>query len=242
MKKFILSLAVSSFVTIPAFAGTVSSVGGATVTKGKTQIETRIGFAEADEDSSQDERIRYREQIDHGFTDWYAGRIVLQQDDRKGDNFEHSSIRLSNRFHILDAKDYGFHLGARLEYTHADGDKTPSDALVGFYQQIPLGNYELRMNELFSHDVGEDAEDGVGAEFRIQLTRDISETHEFGIMGFHDFGNLTEQEGYSAQDHEIGPVLKGKIGNGYAYQTSYRAGISEAAADHNFSLFLSKSF
>ena len=225
-----------------AHAGTSSSVGSPKVTKGKTKVEARFGFAEAEESSSQDERFRFRQQIDHGFTDWYAARIVVQQDDRKGDSFEHNSVRLSNRFHLLETKDHGFDFGARLEYTHVDGDKTPSSLTAGFYELIPLKNYEVRMNQLFSHDVGEDSDNGVGAEFRVQVTRAISDTHKLGIESFNDFGNLTQLSGYSDQEHEVGPVLKGKIGNGYAYETGYRAGISEGAADHNFKFFISKSF
>jgi len=231
-----------SFFTLPAIAGTVSSVGSPKVKKGATKIEARFGYSDADNESSQDNRIRFRQQIDHGFTDYYAARIVVQQDDRKGDNFEHNSIRLSNRFHILEASDHGFDLGARIEYTHVDGDKTPSSITTGAYQLIPFGEYEIRMNQLFSHDVGEDADDGVGAELRFQITRAISDTHKLGIESFNDFGNLTELSGYSAQQHEIGPVLKGKLGNGYAYETGYRAGISEGAANHNVKFFLSKSF
>ena len=113
---------------------------------------------------------------------------------------------------------------------------------MGLYELIPLENYEVRMNQLFSHDVGEDAGDGIGAELRFQVTRAFSDTHKLGIESFNDFGNLTQLSGYSSQEHEIGPVLKGKIGHGYAYETGYRAGISESAADHNFKFFISKSF
>lgn len=238
----LLICATVSFTTTSVSAGTVSSVGSPKVTKGQTKVEARVGFADADNDSSQDQRLRLREQIDHGFTDWYAARIVVQQDDRKGDNLEHASIRLSNRFHILKAKDAGFDLGGRIEYTHVDGDKTPSDITLGGYQLIPLDEYEIRMNQLFAHDVGQDAQDGVGMELRFQLTRKISNDLRIGIDSFNDFGNLTELSGYSDQEHEIGPVVKGKLGNGYGYLASYRAGISEAAANHNFSLFLSKTF
>jgi len=225
-----------------ASAGTVSSVGSAGVDKGKTKVEVRVGFADADEDSSQDQRLRLRQQIDYGVTDWYAARLVLQQDDRKGNNTEHASIRLSNRFQILDKDESGFDLGARIEYTHVDGDKTPSDLTLGGYQLIPLDDYEIRLNQLFSHDVGEDADDGVGMELRFQLTRKINDKLRIGVDSFNDFGNLTELSGYSDQEHEIGPVVKGKLGNAYGYLASYRTGISEAAANHNFSFFLSKSF
>ena len=243
MKCFFSFFVLALLISQPSNAGTSSSVGSPKVSEGRTKSELRFGYASADETSSQDDRFRFRQQIDHGFTDWYAARLVLQQDDRKGDNFEHNSIRLSNRFHLLSAKTHGFDLGTRLEYTFADGDKTPHSLGTGLYLLVPMNAYEIRVNQLFAHDVGENAEDGVEAEFRFQITRDLNDEHSFGVEGFHDFGNLTQLSGYSDQEHEIGPVFKGALPfGGLKYQTGYRAGISKGAADHNFKVFTSKSF
>jgi len=98
------------------------------------------------------------------------------------------------------------------------------------------------MNQIFGHDVGEESDDGITAQLRFQAVRSISDTHSLGLESIHAFGNLTTLSGYDNQSHEIGPVLKGKLGNGFAYETGYRAGISDGAADHNVKFFLSKTF
>ena len=234
-----------SLLLIPSYAlaSTTGSVGSPGVSEGKTQLEMRLGYSEAEESSSQDERFRSRFQIDHGFTNWYAGRLIVQQDKRKGDSYEHDSLTFENRFQFLDKKDSGWDFGVRAGYQHKDGDKTPSALTFGVYELIPLNDYELRFNQLFSRDVGEEAGDGVDAELRFQATRAYAEVHRFGIEGFHDFGNLQDQNGYSAQSHQIGPVFKGAVPfGGLKYETGYRAGISDGAPDHNFKLFLQKSF
>lgn len=225
-----------------AFASTTGSVGSAAVKAGETKAEARFGYSEAEESSSQDERFRSRFQIDHGFNEWYAGRIVVRQDKRKGDSFEHESVTFTNRFQLLDKAQEGFDFGFRLSYALQDGDKKADSAEFGLYEVIPYEAYELRMNQIFAHDVGEDAQDGVEAELRFQGTRAISDSHRLGLESYHDFGNLTELSGYSAQAHQIGPVLKGKLAAGYGYETGYRAGISEGAPDHNMKFFISKTF
>lgn len=231
------------FAASVAQASTTGSVGSAAVTKDKTQVEARFGYSEADDSSSQDERFRSRVQIDHGFTDYYAARLVLQQDRRKGDGYEHDSISIDNRFQFLDAETSGFDLGMRAGYQHKDGDKKPSAVTFGFFERIPVDGYEVRLNQLFAYDVGKEAEDGLSAEARFQVTRKIADDHRLGLEGFHDFGNLNEQGGYSDQSHQIGPVAKGKLPFGnLKYETGYRVGISEAAPDHNFKLFISRSF
>lgn len=225
-----------------AFASTTGSVGSAAVKAGETKVEARFGYSEAEESSSQDERFRTRFQIDHGFNEWYAGRIVVRQDKRKGDSYEHESVTFTNRVQLLDKAEEGFDFGFRLSYALQDGDKKADFVEFGLYEVIPYEDYEFRMNQIFAHDVGQESEDGVSGELRLQGTRAISESHRLGLESYHDFGNLTTLSGYSAQSHQIGPVLKGKFGDGYAYETGYRAGISEGAPDHNMKFFISKTF
>ena len=237
-----LFCALLAFSSTQAFASTTGSVGSPKVTKGKTEVEVRAGYSEADEDSSQDERFRTRQHIDHGFTDYYAGRIVVSQDKRKGDSYEHDAIKIENRFYILKAEDYGFDFGARANYTHKDGDKKPNSIELGLYELIPLNEYELRLQQSFTHDVGEDSDDGIGAELRFQVTRPIHDNHKLGLESFHALGNLNDNSDYDDQSHTIGPVLKGKIFGDYGYQTGYRVGISDSAPDHSFKFFLNRSF
>lgn len=224
-----------------AFASTTGSVGSPKVKKGSTAFEVRAGYSEADESSSQNERVRTRAQIDHGFTDYYAGRIVVSQDKRKGDSYEHDGIKIENRFYLLDAEKYGFDFGVRAGYSHKDGDKTPSNVEFGLYELVPLDAYELRLNQIFSHDVGEDSDDGISGELRAQVTREISADHRLGLEAFHDFGNFSDDDDFEDQALTFGPVLKGNI-QGIKYETGYRAGLTDAAPDHSFKLFLAKSF
>lgn len=237
-----LFCALLTFTSTQAIASTTGSVGSPKVTKGKTEIEARIGYSEADDSSSQDERLRTRVHIDHGFTDYYAGRIVLSQDKRKGDSYEHDSIKIENRFYLLKPEDYGFGFGMRANYTLKDGDKKADSAELGMYELVPIQEYELRMQQSFTHEVGEDSDDGIGAEIRFQVTRPIHANHKLGLESFHNFGNLDDDLDYDEQSHTFGPVLKGKIFGHYGYQTGYRVGISEAAPDHSVKFFLNRSF
>ena len=229
-------------ISLPAGASTTGSVGSASVSKGKTSLEARIGYSDAENSSSQDERFRNRVQIDHGFTDYYAGRIVISQDRRKGDNLEHDAIKVENRFYLMNKDDYGFDFGLRAAYSHKDGDKKPNALEFGLYALASLDVYEVRVNQIFSHEVGADAEDGIGGEPRLQVTRPIIQGHRFGLESFHDFGNFSDDSEYSDQSHTFGPVFKGKISETMKYETGYRVGISDSAPDHSFKFFLSHTF
>ncbi|MCB1592096.1 MAG: hypothetical protein KDI90_06550 [Alphaproteobacteria bacterium] len=217
-------------------------MGSPKVKKDANEVMLRFGYSEADEESSDDERFRTRLHLDHGFTDYYAARLIVSGDKRKNDSLEHDALTLENRFYLLKADEYGFDFGARASYSLKDGDKKPDKISVGFYELVPLDAYEIRANQIFDHEIGEDSEDGIGAELRFQVTRKVSDDHKLGLESFHDFGNLKEQSGYSAQAHTFGPVLKGKIFENYKYETGYRVGISKDAPDHSIKFFISREF
>ena len=228
--------------TIPAQASTTGAVGSPKVAAGKTDVTARVGYSGAEESSSDDDRVRSRVHTDHGFTDFYAGRLIVAQDKRKGDSYEHDQVTFENRFYLLKSADHGFDFGVRGSYSYKDGDKTPSSVAFGLYELVPMEKYELRANQIFDHDVGEDADDGVSAELRLQLTRGMQNSHRAGVESFHNFGNMTTLSGYSAQSHTIGPVLKGPLWGDLKYETGYRLGLSEAAPDHSIKLFVSRVF
>lgn len=229
-------------ISLPVTAQTISSVGSPGVTKGATAIEGRVGFSLDDTGSSQDERLRSRLHIDHGFTDMYAARLIVAGDKRQNNGFEYDNVTFENRFDLFDAEEIGFDFGMRGSYTYKDGDKKPDNITIGFYELFPLDNWEIRSNQLLSHEVGEDSESGLGFAIRAQATYAIHENHRLGFETFNDFGNIRTLSGFDAQGHSLGPVLKGKLGNGFAYETGYLAGISDDSADHNVKFFLSKSF
>jgi len=102
--------------------------------------------------------------------------------------------------------------------------------------------YELRVNQIFSNEVGEDSEDGIGGETRLQLTRSIAQNHRLGLESFHDVGNFSDDSEFEEQSHTFGPVLKGKLGENFKYETGYRAGLSDNAPDHSFKFFIGRSF
>lgn len=231
-----------SCLAFPAHANTGSSVGGPTVDKGKTAIEYRIAMSEDDESRSQDERIRTRLHIDHAFTEVYAARLVVALDKREGQNIEHEGLSLQNRFHLIRKKDYGFDGGFRLNYTLADGDKKPDVASLRFYQQIPCDKWEVRFNQIIEHEVGEDADSGVILEWRSQATYAVTDRVRLGLDAFHDFGNMNFQNGYSAQEHASGPVLKAKFGGGYSMEAAFRLGISRGSADQSATLIFTRTW
>ncbi|MDD9900998.1 MAG: hypothetical protein OXT65_08475 [Alphaproteobacteria bacterium] len=240
---FLAVLCTGLLVATAVLASTTGSVGSPNVKKGKASVEARLGYSLADNTSSNDKRLRTRVQYDHGLTDIYALRIIAAGNKSKGDNHEADSIGIENRFHLLKAEDHNFDFGLRAGYTFKDGDKKPDAISFGFFERGRPGEWDLRFNQLFKREVGVEQSPGLAAENRVQATHGYADgKHRAGLELFSSFGKLNQLSGYSNQDHTIGPVFKGKLPHGISYETGYRTGISQAAPDHSFKIFLSRGF
>ncbi len=248
--KLMIAAAVGS-IPLHAFAASpVGNVGTAIVDAGALSAEWRGGYSWDESGSSTDRRLRMREHVDYGFNDWYAARLVVSQDKRNGDNLEHGSFTFENRFQLIERRTHGWDGGVRLMYGHSDGDKTPHELDFRLMAQVPFGEndeWEYRHNTVLEHDIGENSRHGVALEFRNQVTKvvaapDFLKKLRVGIEMFNDFGRLRDTRGFDSQDHQIGPVIKGYLDNGFYFQTGYRAGLSDGSNDHLVKLFIGKSF
>lgn len=218
-------------------SSSVSNVGGASVSDGHASAEIRMGVSEDDSEA----RIRSRVHYDYGFNDWYALRFIALQDKPDGDSYEHEAVTMEHRFQLIEKRDHGLDAGFRLVYSKKDGDKTPDDVDVVLLSQVPFGNYEWRANAVFEREVGAHQTPGIALELRNQVTYDFG-AFDIGIEMFNDFGKLNEQSGYDDASHDIGPVIKGDLGESLYYQAGYRAGISAGAADHTFKFYVGAHF
>lgn len=240
--KFSLVCAAIILFSAGAHAST-STVSGASVTKGQSSVEARVSYSANDEGGSNEDRIKTRVHYDYGVTDFYAIRAIAAGDKRKGDNHEFDSLTIENRFQLLNKAQDGWDLGVRLNYTQKDGDKAPNEMRVQFIQEVPHGDWTLRLNEIFDHEVGEDSSGGVFVETRAQLTYKFENGQRFGVESFNNFGRINDLNGFDNQSHTLGPVAKGAFFNtGLGYEAAWRAGISDSAADHSALFALSKKF
>ncbi len=253
MTRFFLSGMIAVSTVLLAHAGqaasTISQVGGASVTAGKAEVQWRVGYTADAEDSGQDQRFRMRQHVDYGFTDWYALRLVTAQDKRDGDNLEFASVRIENRFQLIERRDYGWDGGVRLLYTHSDGDKTPHEIEFRLMAQVPVTpKLEWRHNTIFEQDIGEDADDGIKLEWRNQLAWSLEsplpEVKKLatGIELFNDLGRLNHLDGREGQEHQLGIMAKGALQGSATFYAGYRFGVFDDDPDHGFSLAVGYRF
>ena len=234
----------------PAIAASpTSNVSGPRVSKGKFDTEARFGHSTKRETTPHARDYKFRQHIDYGFTDFYAFRLVVAQQNPDNDNFEHSKLGFENRFHIVKKEDAGWDFGARLFYDQKDGDKSPHEIGVNLISEIPFADdWRLRTNVILSNQIGENAQGGSLAVIRNKIVRKISANSqsikniELGLAMFNDFGKFNNLDGYETQKHELRPVIKFSFRNGFYTRMGYGFGISDGNPDRNIQFNVGRKF
>lgn len=230
-----------------ALANPLSHVGSAIVKKGVKSFELRAGYLNDNESAANDDRFRTYQHVDVAYTDKYALRLIINQNQFHGDNLKRDRLTLQNRFHLIKAADYGWDAGIRLNYLHR-----MDDVDTAVFQLLGQGEFQpqwlWRHNILFSHDIGARAKKGVALELRSQLgfvtdySNDLLSRLEIGAELFNNFGRLNDVMPFQQQQHFAGPVVKMTLPHATYAQLGYRVGLSKAAPDQQMLLLTGINF
>lgn len=228
-----------SLISLPAFAA-VGNVGKATVDKGVASVETRMSLY-FDERPSQDRKFNSHVHFDYGVTDDFGFRLIATQTQAHGDNLEHSDARGELHFQVFDAETDGFDGAFRLEYVREDGANGADQARVRLAAAKAVDDLKYTTNLIVGHQIGAERVDGLSAEWRWSIFQKLGNVWG-GVEAYHNLGNLHTTEGWETQSHQIGPVVSGKIVEGWKYKFGYLHGISRGAPDKALKLFLVRNF
>lgn len=245
MKRIFLSLL--ALCAMQFFALSVQAqgfvVGTPTVNEGVLWTEARVSLNLDNETTNLEEAYIYRQFIDYGFSDDFALRLTLEQDDLQDQDFDHNNFQLESRFQLFDNENHGFEGGFRITYINRDTG--PDEISTLWAAEKFFGHdksWSYRHNFLVNHQLGADSRSGLIFTTRSSLRKKVS-FGQIGFESFSDFGLIRDLSGFSDQIHTVGPMVNGTIfNNAFGYQVSIRQGISRAAADQTFFIGIVKNF
>ncbi len=224
----------------PAYA-TLNNVTPPDVKAGKAVAEIRSGVDFGDDQNAR--AFRLREQFDYDFNEWFNLRLFATQAQREAGVFEYGATGVESKLQLLEEDETGYGGAIKLAYALADGDDKPDSAAVLWFGRTSPGAYILTHNVVFSHEVGEDKQDGLGLALSWQGLYKLPEGEsKLGFEMFNNFGRLNHSGSWEDQRHTIGPVMYGKFSDSWGFQTGLQFGISRQTPDSAFKFFLNRSF
>jgi len=224
---------------LPMGATNTSSVFSPDVKADTQAIEYRLSTLPGESPSQWAQRIHYQRAIDET---WRWRIIGLFFDRGRGDaEFRYARFELMQQF--LEHENAGWDSAIRYELQLADTDNQPSRVRVAWSGKWNWDSgWEARANLLLGLQFGERSHDGVLVEHRLQATYPIANQWRLGVESFHDFNDTRAFGAFDDQEHQAGPILKGKFGEGWSVAVSWLFGVSDNADDNDFRLHLIKGF
>lgn len=224
-------------ITTPTEAQNTGSVFSPDVVKGRHSAEYRSSYDLENDFFSH--RIHYQ----YGFTDSLQGRVILTQRKEDSEDFDFRYVRLEGMWQFLEDEKAGFDSALRFELQLADGDDPPHRFRVGWSNKVDIDeNWQFRGILMSGRQFGNNSGKGALLETRAQLTRKIADPIRLGV---EHYGNMNDTEtigSFKEQEHQVGPVIKFKLGGGWSGQAGPLFGLSNEAPDTELRLFLTKNF
>jgi hypothetical protein len=217
----------------PAFAQNTSSVSGANIVAGQTELGYRAAYAIEDGGDADAfaHRLHYQQALDE---DWRVRAIILQSD--RGGEFEVRSVQLEVQKQFVEGADHhGWNSAIRVDGLIPTEDDRPGRARIGWLNGLDLGRkWQVRANLYLAREIGENARRSLMVEARAEATYKLPSGTRIGLQSF----NTARTADLFAQRRQLGLVVKGKLTESLSYETGALFGLSADASDAEFRLFL----
>lgn len=220
-------------------AANTSTVFSPDVDDGEREAEYRVSFVPEDEPAPEvfSHRLHYQQ----AFNDSWRARVLVAQRSVGGGSLDLSYTRLEVQWQYLEDEDAGW--DAALRFEAQAGDEGPNRFRAVWTGKIDLdGGWQLRANALVGRQTGAGAAPGLLLETRAQVTRSVGNGMRLGVEMFNDLNTTADTGSYDEQEHQLGPVLKAKIGGDWSLFASYLFGVSDTADDGDFRLMVTRAF
>ena len=223
----------------PLQALNTSSVFSPDVKAGSKAWELRSSYLPDESPSEWAQRLHYQQALNEA---WRLRIIGLFYDPGQG-GAEFRYARLEAQWQFAEDDNAGWDSAIRYELQIAENDNTPSRGRVAWTGKWNWGEgWEFRANLLVGRQFGADSHDGILVEHRTQFTGKLNNQWRLGIESFHDFNDTRAFGAFDDQEHQIGPIIKGKFAGGkWSLAASWLFGASANADDNDFRIHLIRS-
>ena len=229
-----LVLPLSLMAVSQSYAGNVGGVFGPTVNEGDRTFQYRGGY---DIDSEQFvQRLHYQ----HSLNDDVRLRGVIQARRTDESDVDYDFFQGELLWQLKENSSTWDH-ALRFDFRITD-DGRPGLLAATWTNRI---NWSTKWNStalvLGSVDVGSGSRSGVFLQTRADIVRKIDSKWSVGAELFSSYGSTTDFSDFDEQSHQIGPTLKGKLGNGWSFFSGVLIGITDSSQDENLRFWLTKS-
>lgn len=219
----------------PAFA--IFNVSSPGIEEGAAEIESRNRY-DVDDIAARDGRVISAIKATYGFTDRFGMELQGDWQDAPGHSLNYAATELEGKFRFYDPGAYWLDFALKIAYEVTHESATADAVKTKFLFGKTIDQWTFLNNINLSREVGSYAEGAASLSTAWQARYAVNKHFQPSLEMYNSFGDIRGMESYSGQSHRLGPVIHGEITESVKYQLGYLFGISNAAEDHSFKLFL----
>jgi len=217
----------SLFLLTSNLAHATHKVYSPNVERGEAELEMRA-HTTFDSDPAKDDQQKYKFEAGYGIADkWFTAIGSTVAKDSNGD-LQNQEVFWENIIQLTEQGEYWVDAGLYLEYAVARGAGTPDEIESKLLLEKSVGNFLHTANLVFVREVGSGAANTTNFEYAWRSKYFISRELEVGVEIYGEMGEFGHVLPSNQQDHRIGPVISGKLGQS-KYELGYLFGASDAA-------------
>ena len=229
------------FLLPTAHAQNTAGVFGPDVAPGSQALDWRVSVAPGSDGRS--DRVASRLHYQRAVTDDLRLRAVLQGADEPAadSDFDFDFFQLEAQWQFREDHASGWDSALRLDLQIAEGR---ADLLgLNWTSDVPLGGaWRARGVLLTAVQLGSQRGDGLFLQTRASVSYALGAGTQLQLQSFNIFGSTAGFGDFDDQNHALGPAVSGKFGRGWSFEAGLLFGLTDATADTDFRLFISRSF
>jgi hypothetical protein len=235
-----VSLLALLLAALPLTAEASNKVSSPDVTRGQAELEYRGGY-DMDDTARKDGQQTHKLVGNYGITDRWRmeAKAILAG---PGGNLDWTYIEWSNRYQVWKEKEGFVKLSLQENYKFSLQDGHPDKLELTALASKDIGQFTHIANLNFENELGSSAHGGTDFNLGWKTKYRYGPHFEPGAEFYADFGKFGSPQSVSPDKYQIGPVVSGKIADGFKYDVGYLFGLNRAVPDGRIKWILTAAF
>jgi len=196
------------------------------VEAGEVEFEYLLDYS-LDSDPTKNTNTRHQFELEYAITDRWLTSVTGGFRKLPSQRFAYQGMKWENIYQLFAQGEYWLDAGLYLEYFIPQGlSNNPHGLEFKLLLEKQTGHLIHTANILFKKELGNHASNKTQAAYAWKTTWRWHRYLEPGIEAYGSIGTLGNSKTFPQQSHQIGPVLTGKLRNGFTYEAGYLFGLT----------------
>jgi hypothetical protein len=199
------------------------------IEKGELAAEVDLNY-DRDHRSDKDGYVSQVVGAEYGINEYWMTELAAEIEKDPDASNKLTNIKWENIISPFKQGELPIDTALYLELEKSAIDGNPNNFEAKILLEKDSGNFKSQANIGVATPFGAHSDSSINGSVALRTAYKLDQKFEPGIEYYADLGNLKDSQSFNTQNHQIGPVIQGKIGH-VKYDTGLLFGVSSEAPD-----------